>query len=223
MGRRAPPAGTGRDRSSQLDDCGPRLDVEGHLIEIATGLDISGARPDDLPEEFLREVLAAHPRGALAKEFTSCVVDQAERKPTTGARRLVDSGWPTNFNTIRSNGFAETNKTTTVPSSGHAVDVSGRNAVTRCNVRGTVRRWPTVPASRTPIQLRTRSLGQGQAGRRPSPPGCGDAPTERAERPGCVAFRPCWAVVVLERITRGRRTVARSGCPVRHRRRCWHR
>jgi hypothetical protein len=70
----------------------PGLDVEGYLLETATGLDISGARPHDLPEEFLREVLSAHPRGDLAKEFTSCVVDQAERKPTTAARRLVDNG-----------------------------------------------------------------------------------------------------------------------------------
>lgn len=70
----------------------PGLDVEGHLLEVATGLDISGARPDALPEKFLREVLAAHPRGDLAKEFTSCVEEQAERKPTTAARRLVDNG-----------------------------------------------------------------------------------------------------------------------------------
>ena len=70
----------------------PGLDVEGHLLEIATGLDISGTRSTDLPEEFLREVLAAHPRGDLAREFTSCVVDQAERKPATAARRLVDNG-----------------------------------------------------------------------------------------------------------------------------------
>lgn len=70
----------------------PRLDVEGHLLEIATGLDISGARPNELPKEFLREVLAEHPRGDLAKEFTLCVADQAERKPTTAARRLVDNG-----------------------------------------------------------------------------------------------------------------------------------
>ncbi|GAB7303396.1 hypothetical protein MAFF212519_12550 [Clavibacter michiganensis] len=42
----------------------PELDVEGHLLEVGTGLDISGARPDALPEEFLREVLAAHRAGA---------------------------------------------------------------------------------------------------------------------------------------------------------------
>lgn len=68
------------------------LDVEGHLLEVATGLDISGARPDALPTDFVREVLAAHPRGALADEFAACVLDQARRKPTTAARRLVDGG-----------------------------------------------------------------------------------------------------------------------------------
>ncbi len=70
----------------------PDVDVEGYLLEIATGLDISGARPDALPEAFLREVLAAHPRGTLAEEFGACVVDQAQRKPDTSARRLVDGG-----------------------------------------------------------------------------------------------------------------------------------
>ncbi|MEO7124237.1 MAG: HD domain-containing protein [Lacisediminihabitans sp.] len=69
-----------------------QLDVEGHLLEMATGLDISGARPDVLPEEFLREVLSVHPRDALAQEFGACVVDQANRKPATAARRLVDGG-----------------------------------------------------------------------------------------------------------------------------------
>ncbi len=70
----------------------PGLDAEGHLLETATALDISGARPDELPEQFRRDVLAAHPRGALAQEFTACVTDQAERKPATAARRLVDNG-----------------------------------------------------------------------------------------------------------------------------------
>ncbi|MCS5486842.1 HD domain-containing protein [Curtobacterium flaccumfaciens pv. beticola] len=68
------------------------LDVEGHLLERATGLDVSGAEPDVLPEAFLREVLTAYPRGDFAAEFGACVVDQAARKPTTAARRLVDGG-----------------------------------------------------------------------------------------------------------------------------------
>ncbi|MFB3977549.1 MULTISPECIES: HD domain-containing protein [Microbacterium] len=70
----------------------PAIDAEGYLLEIATGLDISGARPDALPREFVRDVLDAYPRGALAAEFGACVVDQAERKPDTAARRLVDGG-----------------------------------------------------------------------------------------------------------------------------------
>lgn len=70
----------------------PAMDPEGHLLEIATGLDISGSRPDALPESFRREVLVAYPRGSLAAEFSACVVDQAARKPHTAARRLVDGG-----------------------------------------------------------------------------------------------------------------------------------
>lgn len=70
----------------------PAVDAEGYLLEIATGLDISGARPDALPEGFRREVLTAHPRGTLAAEFGRCVTDQAARKPDTQARRLVDGG-----------------------------------------------------------------------------------------------------------------------------------
>ena len=70
----------------------PELDQEGYLLEIATGLDISGARADVLPEAFRREVLTVHPRLRLAQEFSACVVDQAARKPATAARRLVDGG-----------------------------------------------------------------------------------------------------------------------------------
>ena len=70
----------------------PAVDVEGYLLEIATGLDISGARSDALPEAFLREVLEAHPRLDLAAEFGSGVVDQAARKPHTAAHRLVEGG-----------------------------------------------------------------------------------------------------------------------------------
>lgn len=70
----------------------PAMDAEGHLLETATALDISGARPDALPEDFRREVLRAHPRGTLAAEFGACVLDQAARKPDTAARRLAEGG-----------------------------------------------------------------------------------------------------------------------------------
>jgi hypothetical protein len=70
----------------------PAADVEGYLLEVATGLDISGARPDALPRDFVAEVLAAYPRLTLAEEFTAAVTDQAARKPTTAAHRLVQGG-----------------------------------------------------------------------------------------------------------------------------------
>ncbi|HEY8319158.1 MAG TPA: HD domain-containing protein [Amnibacterium sp.] len=70
----------------------PAEDPEGHLLEIATGLDISGARPDVLPADFVAEVLARHPRGALGAEFTACITDQAARKPDSQAARIVAGG-----------------------------------------------------------------------------------------------------------------------------------
>ncbi|WP_158863104.1 HD domain-containing protein [Leifsonia sp. AG29] len=70
----------------------PAFDREGYLLETATALDISGARSGDLPPGFVRAVIEAHPRGTLSAEFTACVTDQAERKPTTSARRLVEAG-----------------------------------------------------------------------------------------------------------------------------------
>ncbi|TWP36186.1 HD domain-containing protein [Leekyejoonella antrihumi] len=70
----------------------PALDIEGYLLEAATALDISGARPDALPLPFRQEVLDAYPRLTLAAEFTACVTDQAARKPTTAAQRLVSGG-----------------------------------------------------------------------------------------------------------------------------------
>lgn len=70
----------------------PAFDAEGHLLEVATALDISGARADALPEAFLREVVGAFPRLALAAEFTACVTDQAVRKPGTAAQRIVEHG-----------------------------------------------------------------------------------------------------------------------------------
>lgn len=70
----------------------PTDDPEGHLLEIATALDISGARADVLPRDFVAEVLAAHPRGDLGAEFTACISDQAARKPGSQAARILAGG-----------------------------------------------------------------------------------------------------------------------------------
>lgn len=70
----------------------PDLDLEGYLLETATGLDISGRRAGEIPLEFRQEVLSAYPRLDLAAEFGDSVSDQSARKPHSHARRLVDGG-----------------------------------------------------------------------------------------------------------------------------------
>ncbi len=70
----------------------PVMDPEGHLLEIATGLDISGARPEVLPPGYLTEVLDRFPRLDIGAEFTACLTEQATRKPDTAAARLVAGG-----------------------------------------------------------------------------------------------------------------------------------
>jgi hypothetical protein len=67
-------------------------DPEGHLLELSTGMDISGRRTEDIPVGVRREVLERHPRLEIAKEFTACVSDQGTRKPSSHAGRLVRAG-----------------------------------------------------------------------------------------------------------------------------------
>ena len=68
------------------------LDPEGHLLELATGLDVSGRDPQAWPDDVRAEVLARYPRLDLAGEFVACITDQARRKPTSNAGRYVDGG-----------------------------------------------------------------------------------------------------------------------------------
>lgn len=70
----------------------PDLDLEGHLLELSTGLDVSGRGPGDWPAALRTEVLAAWPRLGLAEEFARCLAAQAERKPTSLAAGLVGRG-----------------------------------------------------------------------------------------------------------------------------------
>ena len=70
----------------------PAADPEGHLLGVATSLDISGARPQVLPLGFLSEVLTAHPRGDLAPEFSAHLLEQAARKSGSHAERIVRGG-----------------------------------------------------------------------------------------------------------------------------------
>ncbi|MEV0169449.1 HD domain-containing protein [Nonomuraea fuscirosea] len=67
-------------------------DLEGHLLELATGIDISGRDSDEVPAELRREVLERYPRLDLAKEFTACITEQGARKPDSSAAQAMASG-----------------------------------------------------------------------------------------------------------------------------------
>ncbi|NJC69531.1 HD domain-containing protein [Planosporangium thailandense] len=74
------------------DSVDPDADPEGHLLEIATGLDISGRNPDKWPADFRAEVVRQIPRLTLGEEFVACFESQARRKPTSAAAAAIDSG-----------------------------------------------------------------------------------------------------------------------------------
>ena len=68
-------------------------DPEGHLLELSTGMDISGRRTEDIPADLRADVLARYPRLGLAAEFVLCFQDQARRKPDGLAAKLVARGF----------------------------------------------------------------------------------------------------------------------------------
>ena len=74
------------------NDVDPALDPEGHLLERATSLDISGRRLDEWPAQLRADVLAAWPRLDLAERFTACFAEQAARKPDSSAAAAMRSG-----------------------------------------------------------------------------------------------------------------------------------
>jgi hypothetical protein len=68
-------------------------DPEGHLLELSTGMDISGRRTEDIPADLRGDVLLRYPRLGLAEEFVACFRDQAERKPQSLAAKFVSHGF----------------------------------------------------------------------------------------------------------------------------------
>jgi len=67
-------------------------DPEGYLLELSTGMDISGQRTEDISLDLRAEVLARYPRLGLAEEFITAFEDQATRKPRCLAAQFVRSG-----------------------------------------------------------------------------------------------------------------------------------
>ncbi|MFN8167559.1 MAG: hypothetical protein U0S36_02105 [Candidatus Nanopelagicales bacterium] len=74
------------------DSVDVEMDAEGYLLEVATGLDISGRNPQWWPDELRADVLDHIPRLGLATEFTACFRSQAARKPESSAAAAVASG-----------------------------------------------------------------------------------------------------------------------------------
>jgi hypothetical protein len=74
-------------RGAELAD-----DVEGYLLDIATGLDISGRHPEWWPETLRHDVVHRLPRLTLRDEFLRCFEDQAYRKPQSSAAAAVAGG-----------------------------------------------------------------------------------------------------------------------------------
>jgi hypothetical protein len=70
----------------------PADDVEGHLLEVATGIDISGRGLDLIPMDVQADVITQWPRMGLAAEFTECLRVQGDRKPTSRAADLTRAG-----------------------------------------------------------------------------------------------------------------------------------
>lgn len=70
----------------------PTLDIEGHLLEVATSLDVAGVGASRWDARLLRAVTERLPRAEFALEFDTAIRDQADRKPASAAARLAHSG-----------------------------------------------------------------------------------------------------------------------------------
>lgn len=68
-------------------------DVEGHLLELATGMDSSGRQTEDIPPDLRAEVLAAYPRLGFAAVLVAHFREQAARKPDCLAAQFVRRGF----------------------------------------------------------------------------------------------------------------------------------
>lgn len=74
------------------DHVDPGFDPEGHLLAVATVLDISGSNAPEWDADFRSAVVDAIPRLDLGTEFVRCFEDQALRKPQSSAAAAVRRG-----------------------------------------------------------------------------------------------------------------------------------
>ncbi|WP_036506452.1 HD domain-containing protein [Nocardioides sp. URHA0020] len=74
------------------DHVDAEVDVEGHLLGIATGLDISGRDVELWPTSVLVRALREYPRLDLTDVFAGCFDEQGRRKPDSPAAAAARSG-----------------------------------------------------------------------------------------------------------------------------------
>jgi hypothetical protein len=70
----------------------PAMDPEGHLLEVATSLDVAGVGFEKWDEALVRDLTTRLPRGAFSTSFAASIHDQAGRKPHSNAVRLENAG-----------------------------------------------------------------------------------------------------------------------------------
>jgi hypothetical protein len=74
------------------DEVDPAEHPEGHLLRLATGLDIAGRAAENWSAAFRAEVVGRIPRLSLDEEFVRAFEEQARRKPSGSAAGAVNSG-----------------------------------------------------------------------------------------------------------------------------------
>jgi hypothetical protein len=70
-------------------DVSADADPESHILQVATGWDVVGRRPDEFPPEARAELLARYPRQGFGSEFAGCFEDQSRRKPGSAAAASI--------------------------------------------------------------------------------------------------------------------------------------
>lgn len=72
----------------------PGGDIEAHLLQQGTAVDVAGHRLHDLARGFRDEVLAQHPRLGFNRVFTDFLGDEKKRHPQSRAALLCQLGLP---------------------------------------------------------------------------------------------------------------------------------
>jgi hypothetical protein len=71
------------------NDVSAAADPESHVLQVGTGWEVVGKRPEEFPAQARAEILARYPRQGFGSEFLACFQDQASRKPGSAAAASV--------------------------------------------------------------------------------------------------------------------------------------